>query len=1271
MTALKTDLKPPFAGAGRRLKSAARRSLAALLATTALGVVSAHAADGTWSGASSNEWTDGTNWSSTPAVPDGTATFSNVGPTAVVSNGLVSVGSVQFSAAPNAPAYTIDTNDVFLVNGTGVFNDSTNPQTFNVNAAMVFQNSSTASGGALPVTYNNFAIISFTNSSTAGNATIVNGAVIQFNDTSTAGTANITNNVSMDFFDSTSAGNSTIVNAAAGTLTFNNTATAATAGITNNGALQFTGSSTAGTANITNNASMDFFGSASAGNATIINAAAATLTFNNTATAATAGITNNGTLQFTGSSSGGSATITTNNAASTSFTGTSTGFNARFITNAGGTFDISGLTSAGMTAGSIEGAGSYVLGGRILATGSNNLSTQVDGVITGNGGSLIKLGTGTMTLTNTNTYTGPTTISAGTLALTGTGSIANSSVVSVDGTFDISGSAFPFNLVTTLAGSSSGVVQMGGNGLVIANGSTEFAGSIQGTGGFEVVAGTQTLSGNNTYTNATQIDAGATLALKGNGSIASSSFVGFSPGGPGQVGTLDISQTTTGASVSALFDFAGVGVVALGGKTLTITSGSIFNGIITDGGIGGGTGGNLVIANGAAQALGGTNTYTGTTTIAAGGELDLFSPAGSIATSSSVINNGIFDISLLGTDTSIKSLSGAATGVVNLGSSTLTFTNGNGNFAGVIQDGGAGGGIAMAGGTQVLSGINTYTGNTTINGGLLTINGSIATSALTTVNAGGTLGGNGIVGNTTINGGTLAPGNSIGLLTVQGNLIFTAAASYMIEVSPTNADRTNVTGTATLGGASVTAAFSPGTYVNRQYTILNAAGGVNGTFNTLVNTNLPANFSSALSYDANNAYLNLTLNFVPPPPGPGFPGGLNVNQQNVANTLVNFFNRTGGIPLTFASLNAGGLTVASGELGTGIIQSSIKADDLFLNLLLDPTVAGRAGGFVAPGNASQFAADDPAAAYAEKRPATPSERAAYAMVTKAPLLSAQPANRWSVWAAGYGGSAKTDGNSFVGSQDTASRVWGVVGGADYKVTPDTLVGFALAGGGTNYSLANGLGSGSADVFQAGAFGRHNFGPAYVSAALAYGWHDVTTNRTVTLAGFDQLQGRFRAETFSARFEGGYRFATPLVGITPYAAAQAISFRLPAYAEQAVIGTPLFALNYAGQTTTATRTELGLRTDRSFAMQDAMLTLRGRAAWAHDYNPDRSVTALFQALPGATFVVNGARSDPDAALVSAGAEVKWLNGFSLAGTFEGEFSGNTTSYAGKGVAKYSW
>ena len=89
------------------------------------------------------------------------------------------------------------------------------------------------------------------------------------------------------------------------------------------------------------------------------------------------------------------------------------------------------------------------------------------------------------------------------------------------------------------------------------------------------------------------------------------------------------------------------------------------------------------------------------------------------------------------------------------------------------------------------------------------------------------------------------------------------------------------------------------------------------------------------------------------------------------------------------------------------------------------------------------------------------------------------------------------------------------------------------------------------------------------------------------------------------------------------------------------------------------------------MQNGILTLRGRAAWAHDFNTDRSIAALFQTLPGATFVVNGAALAHDSALATASVEMKWLNGLSVAGTFEGQFSNVTTAYAGKGVVRYAW
>src|SRR5258708_36838785 len=144
-----------------------------------------------------------------------------------------------------------------------------------------------------------------------------------------------------------------------------------------------------------------------------------------------------------------------------------------------------------------------------------------------------------------------------------------------------------------------------------------------------------------------------------------------------------------------------------------------------------------------------------------------------------------------------------------------------------------------------------------------------------------------------MSGGTYAQSNAsspAGILAITGNLAFQSGAVYLVQVTPSAASRTNVSGTAALGGATVNAVFANGSYVSKQYTILTAAG-VSGTFGSLVNTNLPANFSSSLSYDSHDAFLHLTLNFTPPS-APNFGGGLNGNQQNVANTPVNFFNTT-------------------------------------------------------------------------------------------------------------------------------------------------------------------------------------------------------------------------------------------------------------------------------------------------------------------------------------------------------------------------------------------
>jgi autotransporter-associated beta strand protein len=897
----------------------------------------------------------------------------------------------------------------------------------------------------------------------------------------------------------------------------------------------------------------------------------------------------------------------------------------------------------------VDGGQTVTLSGGILNTSTGGTHTIANN-IAGTGG-IAQYGAGsTLVLSGAGTYTGATTISAGTLQTAADNVLGSSSALTIaaGATLDIGSTV---QAVASLAGAGTINFAAAGKTLTFGtdNTSTSFSGNFAGGQAKPIKEGTGTFSlGGTMGSDGGNFEVhGGTLAITGSGNLAGVLLLLSANT------TLDVSAASAGVSATGVFG-PGSATIHLGSRTLTIertdsTFGSNFTGTID------GSGG-LTIGQNSTLRLYGASTYTGATTLTTAAST-LGAYANNAISASSEVNiaasGAKVDISGAPGDVSIRALRGVAGSIFTVRNNNLVITNAASDFAGIIKPafGVVTGGLILNGGHQTLSGINTYLGATTVNAGTLSVNGSTATSSLTTVNTGGTLGGNGTVGNTAIAGGALAPGNSIGTLTVQGNLSFTAASSYMVEVSPTNADRTNVTGTATLGGATVNASFAPGSYVARQYTILNATGGLGGsTFGTLVNTNLPSSVASSLSYDANNAYLDLKLNF-------GVPGGLNGNQANVGGALTSFFNSTGGIPLAFAALSPAGLSQVSGETATGSQQNTFDAMTQFMGVITDPFIGGRGNGFNAGSGANAYAASEPRNAYA----------AVWHKGAPAPDAFTQ---RWSVWAAGYGGSQTTDGNATLGTNRATSRIWGTAIGADYRFSPNTLAGFALAGGGTNFSV-NGFGSGRSDLFQAGAFLRHTAGAAYFTGALAYGWQDVTTDRTVTVAGIDRLRANFNANAWSGRVEGGYRFATPLAGLTPYAAGHFTSFELPAYAEGVVSGANTFALAYGAKTVTASRSELGLRTDKSFAMNDAILTLRGRAAWAHDFNPDRNVSATFQTLPGASFVVNGAAQSADKVLATASAEIKWVSGFSLAASFEGEFAGNVNSYAGKGFARYAW
>ena len=987
-------------------------------------------------------------------------------------------------------------------------------------------------------------------------------------------------------------------------------------------------------------------------------------------------ISSGGALQVTNNSSVGSGAVTLDSGRFQADGLSDLTFTNNFKVNAGGgTIDANGIA--------------LTISGNITDGSGPGALTVVD-----------SFGGGVVILTGTNTYTGGTTIcSCATLQLgdaTPTGSIIGA--VTNEGVFNIVNAntagitsiTNEFGGITTFFGANtaSSIAITNRNG-----GETDFGvafGTDTATAGSSTITNRfsgQTLffdnssAGNATITNRfgglTVFDDHSTA---GNADITNrfggtTLFVGHSSAGNATI-TNDSSGSFLGLPVGlGFFEASTAGTATI----INNNHGFIAFGIPFAGDTS--SADHAVITNNAGSALefdAFTTAGNATITTLSGGAVKFFD--GSTGGNAQFITNGTGYVDFSGSlgpngDGRITAGSIAGSGFYYIGAGNTLVVGGN-NFStkvsGVIADFLCGcfpgpGALEKVGtGTLTLSGTNTYTGTTTVNGGVLDVEGSIASSSFTTVNANAALTGAGFVGDTMIaHGGIFLPGNGTpgSFMTVAGNLSFQSGALYLVQLNSSTSTFANVIGAATLAG-TVGALLAPGSTVMKQYTILTAGGGHSGGFDGAAVIGGSGGLVATLSYDPTHAYLDFALDF-------GATPGINVNQRNVGNGLTNFFDANGGIPLAFATLAPAGLTQVSGELATGTQQATFDAMNLFLGLLTDPFVAGRDGGVTGGTGAPGYAAEgDGASAYAARK-----QNAARDAFARFPTKAVVARNNlldphWSVWGAAYGGGSTTDGNAALGSNSATARAFGFAAGADYRISPATLAGFALAGGGTNFSV-NGFGPGRSDLFQAGAFVRHNVGAAYVSGALAYGWQDVTTDRTVTVAGIDRLHAQFNANAWSGRAEGGYRFVTPWMGVTPYAAGQFTTYSLPAYAEQVLAGAGTFALNYAAKDVTASRSELGVRTDRSFALQNAILTLRGRAAWAHDFNTDRNIAAVFQTLPGASFVVNGAAQAHDSALTTAAAEMKWLNGFSLAAIFEGEFSSVTKSYAGKGVARYVW
>ncbi len=293
--------------------------------------------------------------------------------------------------------------------------------------------------------------------------------------------------------------------------------------IQNNGALNFRGAGSAGQAAITNNSTTDFFDTATAGNAVITTTA-------------------NGTTRFHDQSNAGQA---------------------RFVTAVDGLVDFSQSAGAAgdgkFSAGSLEGAGRYVLGASQLTVGGNNISTTVTGTIDGVGGSLVKIGTGTLTLSGTNTYSGGTDLKQGRLAVTHDSALGTGELAMHEGT-TLGFAADGLTLANPIAFTDA-VDPIVDTGPFTAT----LTGAITGPGDLSKIgSGTLVLAGANTYSGATAVTEGTLRAGAAN-TFSPVSAHSVAPGA-----TLDLAGFSQ--SIAALTNAGTVSLIGNApGTTLTVT----------------------------------------------------------------------------------------------------------------------------------------------------------------------------------------------------------------------------------------------------------------------------------------------------------------------------------------------------------------------------------------------------------------------------------------------------------------------------------------------------------------------------------------------------------------------------------------------------------------------------------------------------------------------------------------------------------------------------
>ncbi|MEX2900503.1 autotransporter serine peptidase EprS [Pseudomonas rhodesiae] len=501
--------------------------------------------------------------------------------------------------------------------------------------------------------------------------------------------------------------------------------------------------------------------------------------------------------------------------------------------------------------------------------------------------------------------------------------------------------------------------------------------------------------------------------------------------------------------------------------------------------------------------------------------------------------------------------------------------------------------IKSGAGSLVLNGDSTYRGATTVNGGLLAVNGTL-TSAVS-VNDSGTLGGSGRIGALTVNrGGRVAPGNSVGTLQVAGDVTLGAGSTYAVELTPSSSDRIVAGGKALLDGGTLTLALenSPTllsgaqaqSLIGRQYSILQAAGGIEGQFGQVLPNYLF--LGGSLDYAAGGVQLQVVRNDA------RFASvGATRNQRNVAT--------------------------AAEQLGAGnpVYESMVRSESL---------VAAQQGlqqlsGEIYPAIGAMLINDS-----LQLRDAV-GER----------LRHVPTSGERNLWLKALGAWGKTDARSETAGATTS--LGGVLAGVDGALDEQTRVGLVAGYSDSSLSLGSGThSSASIDSYHFGAYIGREWGNWRTTGGAAYSWHRGDVKRDLQYGDVSGKQkAKLEARTAQLFTEAAYRIQLQPLALEPFANLAYVHLDSDGLHEKGDAA----ALQRGSERRDAVLSTLGARVLKTVALNDhQQLELSGSLGWQHSLTAVESEEHLGFVAGGPSFAVRSSPLLRDAALVGVQASL---------------------------------